>query len=55
MEQYVGLDVSLKETHYSVVDAGGVELARGREVTRPDPLAVANFLGVARVREGREG
>ncbi len=34
MEQYVGLDVSLKETHYCVVDADGVELARGREVTR---------------------
>ena len=41
MEQYVGLDVSLKETHYCVVDATGVELARGREVTRPDLLAAA--------------
>ncbi len=39
MEQYVGLDVSLKETRYCVVDADGVELARGREVTRPDLLA----------------
>lgn len=41
MEQYVGLDVSLKEPHYCVVDADGVELARGREVTRPDLLAAA--------------
>lgn len=41
MEQYVGLDVSVKETHFCVVDAAGVELARGREVTRPDLLAAA--------------
>ena len=41
MEEHVGLDVSLKETHYCVVDAAGVELARGREVTRPDLLAAA--------------
>ena len=36
MEKYVGFDVSLKEIHYCVVDACGVELAHGREVTRPD-------------------
>ena len=41
MEQYVGLDVSLKETHYCVLDAAGEEVARGREVTRPDLLASA--------------
>ena len=41
MEQYVGLDVCLKEIHYCVVDAGGGEVARGREVTRPDLLAAA--------------
>ena len=31
MEQYIGLDVSLKETHFCVVDVAGVVLARGRE------------------------
>lgn len=30
MEQYVGLDASLKETCYCVIDAGSVGLARGR-------------------------
>jgi hypothetical protein len=33
------LDVSLKETHICVVDAQGVVLARGREVTHPELLA----------------
>ncbi len=41
MEQYVGLDVSLKETHFCVVDSAGGELARGREVTQPELLARA--------------
>lgn len=41
MEQYVGLDVSLKETHFCVVDGGGAVFARGREVTQPDLLAAA--------------
>ena len=41
MEQYVGLDVSLKETHFCVVDEAGVELVRGREVTQPELLAAA--------------
>lgn len=41
MEQYVGLDVSLKETHFCVVDEAGVERARGREATRPELLAAA--------------
>ncbi len=35
MDQYVGLDVSLKETHFCVVDGAGAELARGRELTHP--------------------
>ena len=41
MEQYVGLDVSVKETHFCVMDGAGVELARGREETRPDLLVAA--------------
>ena len=41
MEQYVGLDVSLKETHFCVVDAAGTEIARGREVTHPERLVAA--------------
>lgn len=41
MEQYVGLDVSLKETHFCVVDGAGVEVACGREVTHPELLARA--------------
>ena len=41
MEQYIGLDVSLKETHICLVDGGGAVLARGREVTQPELLARA--------------
>lgn len=41
MEQYVGLDVSLKETHICVVDGAGGIVARGREVTHPELLAQA--------------
>lgn len=41
MKKYIGLDVSLKETHFCVVDETGSVLARGREVTRPDLLASA--------------
>ena len=41
MEQYVGLDVSVELTLFCVVDGAGVELARGREVTRPDLLVAA--------------
>lgn len=41
MEHYIGLDVSLKETHICVVDGDGVVLARGRESTHPDLLASA--------------
>jgi len=41
MEQYVGLDVSLKETHFCVVDGAGAEVARGREATQPELLARA--------------
>ena len=41
MEQYVGLDVSLKETHYCVMDSAGDVVARGREVTHPELLARA--------------
>ena len=41
MEQYVGLDVSLKETHFCVVDGGGKVVSRGREATHPELLAAA--------------
>lgn len=41
MEQYVGLDVSLKETHFCVMDGAGEVVARGREVTHPELLARA--------------
>jgi len=41
MEQYIGLDVSLKETHICVVDGAGAVLARGREATQPELLAKA--------------
>ena len=41
MEQYIGLDVSLKETHICIVDAAGAVLARGREATQPELLAAA--------------
>ena len=41
MEQYVGLDVSLKETHICVVDGAGTVIARDREVTHPELLAAA--------------
>ena len=41
MEQYVGLDVSLKETHIWVVDGAGAVIARDREVTHPELLAAA--------------
>ena len=39
MEQYIGLDVSLKETHICVVDGSGAVVARGREVTQPELLS----------------
>jgi transposase len=39
MEQYVGLDVSVKETHICVVDETGAVVARGREATHPELLA----------------
>lgn len=41
VERYVGLDVSLKETHFCAVDAAGVELSRGREATHPELLVAA--------------
>ncbi len=41
MKQYVGLDVSLKETHICVVDESGTVVARGREATQPELLAAA--------------
>ncbi len=39
MEQVVGLDVSLKETHICVVEGSGAVLARAREATQPELLA----------------
>ena len=41
MDQYVGLDVSLKETYFCVMDGTGAVVARGREVTQPELLAQA--------------
>ncbi len=41
MEYYIGLDVSLKETHLCLVDQAGKVLGRRREVSRPDLLASA--------------
>ncbi|MFQ5507928.1 MAG: IS110 family transposase [Leptospirillia bacterium] len=41
MEQFIGLDVSLKETHICVVDGAGEVVARGREATQPERLAKA--------------
>lgn len=41
MEQYIGLDVSQKETHICVVDRSGKVLDQGREATQPDLLAKA--------------
>ncbi len=46
MEQYIGLDVSLKETYICVVDGSGAVLARSREVTQPELLARA-IMGVS--------
>lgn len=39
MDHYVGLDVSLKETHFCVMDGAGDVVARGREATQPELLA----------------
>jgi hypothetical protein len=36
MDHYIGLDISLKETHICVVDGAGAVLARGRETTHPE-------------------
>ena len=41
MEQYIGLDVSLKETHICVVDGSGAVVSRGCEATQPEVLADA--------------
>jgi transposase len=51
MEQYVGLDVSLKETHICVVDGSGAVVARAREATHPELLAaqLARLAPAARV------
>ena len=40
MSEYIGLDVSLKETHICVVSEKGKILARGREVTQPELLTL---------------
>lgn len=50
MEKFVGLDVSLKETHICVVDRDGRILARGREVTQPELLVRAIGALAASVR-----
>lgn len=41
MDHYVGLDVSLKETHFCMLDGTGGVAARGREATHPELLALA--------------
>jgi transposase len=41
VDHYVGLDVSLKETHFCVMDATGAVVFRGREATHPELLAQA--------------
>ena len=41
MKQYVGLDVSLKEPHFCVVDTAGNEQVRGCAVTHPELLVTA--------------
>jgi len=41
MDHYVGLDVSLKQTHFCVVDGSGAIVARGYEATHPELLAAA--------------
>jgi len=41
MKHFIGLDVSLKETHVCVVDETGTAVAVCREATRPDLLASA--------------
>ena len=41
MDRYAGLDVSLKETHFRVMDATGAVVFRGREATHPELLALA--------------
>jgi len=51
VEHYVGLDVSLKETHFCVMDGTGEVVARGREATHPELLsrALARHAPAARV------
>jgi transposase len=41
VDHYVGLDVSLKETHFCVLDGTGAVVFRGREATQPELLAQA--------------
>jgi transposase len=41
MEQFVGLDVSQKETHVCVVDREGTPLWRGSCASTPDEIAAA--------------
>ena len=41
MEHYIGLDVSLKQTHLCAVDASGAVIGRACETTQPDLLARA--------------
>ncbi len=42
MEQYVGMDVSLKETSICVVDGSGKVLCEGTVIS--DPAAIAEFI-----------
>ena len=42
MEQYVGMDVSLKETSICVVDASGEIVSEGTVIS--EPAAIAEFV-----------
>ena len=47
MEQYVGLDVSLKETSLCVVDQTGTTLWQGKCASTPESGTVWNVVGIA--------
>lgn len=50
---FVGLDVSLAETHVCVLDASGVVIADGRVPSDPDQIA--DYLAVAAPQAARIG
>jgi transposase len=48
MEQYVGLDVSLKETSLCVVDQTGTTLWQGKCASTPEGAVALTGLGASR-------